>query len=50
MQSPTQAEAILDTVRMRDALGGLADQRGKIVRWLLRHAEKTHLIQSETTP
>ncbi len=34
MQSTTQAEAIMDTVRMRDVLGGLADQRGKIARML----------------
>lgn len=34
MQSTLQTEAILDTVRMRHALDGLADQRGKIARML----------------
>lgn len=34
MQSPIPSEPILDTVRMRHALSGLADQRGKITRLL----------------
>jgi predicted transcriptional regulator of viral defense system len=34
MQTILPSEAILDTVRMRDALAGLADKRGKIARML----------------
>lgn len=34
MHETLQAEALLDTVRMRDVLGGMADQRGKIARML----------------
>jgi hypothetical protein len=34
MQINLQSEAILDTVRMQDALAGLADKRGKITRML----------------
>lgn len=34
MQITLPNEAILDTVRMRDAVGGLADKRGKIARML----------------
>ena len=34
MQIKLQSEAILDTLRMQDALAGLADKRGKITRML----------------
>lgn len=34
MQTTFQTEPLLDTIRMRDTLGGLADQRGKIARML----------------